>query len=335
MISLVTGGGGFLGRYLVELLVARGHRVRSLARGRYDFLDALGVEQHQGDLRDAVAVFAAAKGVDVVFHTAAIASIFGKWQTFYGTNYLGTLNVLEACLHHHVGKLIYTSSPSVTFDGSDQRGIDESVPYSKRFLAYYPQTKALAEQTVLAANGVGGVATCAIRPHLIWGPRDQHLIPRLLERARQNKLLRVGAGTNLVDMTYVENAAEAHLQAAEALGPGSPVGGRAYFLSQGEPVNCWAWIDEILALANLPQVKRSISARTAYAVGAVFETAWRVLGRTDEPRMTRFLAAQLATDHYFDISAAQRDFGYVPRIPTDEGMRRLGMWLTDSNPQSR
>jgi nucleoside-diphosphate-sugar epimerase len=185
----------------------------------------------------------------------------------------------------------------------------------------------MAERMVLEASGRDGLLTCALRPHLIWGPRDQHLIPRLLDRARQGKLRRVGDGKNLVDMIYVENAAEAHLQAADALQGGSPVAGRAYFLSQGEPVNCWRWINEILALAGLPPITKSISYPAAYAVGTVLEGAYKLLGRTDEPRMTRFLAAQLATSHWFDISRARSDFGYSPRVSTDEGMQRLKAWL--------
>ena len=177
---------------------------------------------------------------------------------------------------------------------------------------------------MLAANNGEDLLTCALRPHLIWGPRDQHLIPRLLDRARQGKLRIVGDGKNLVDMIYVENAALAHLQAADALRPGSPVCGRAYFLSQGEPVNCWEWINQILALAKLPPVTKRISYRVAYAAGAVLETAYWLLRRTDEPRMTRFLAAQLATSHWFDISRAKEDFGYKPRVSTAEGMQPAG-----------
>jgi 2-alkyl-3-oxoalkanoate reductase len=332
MLALVTGAGGFLGRYIAEMLVARGDWVRSLARSDYPFLAELGVEQVQGDLRDASAVDRAVAGVDVVFHTAAIAGIGGRWADFYGINTLGTEYVLEACLKHAVRRLVYTSSPSVTFDGRDQCGVDESAPYPATFLAHYPRSKALAEQHVLAANNGEDLLTCALRPHLIWGPRDQHLIPRLLDRARQGKLRIVGDGKNLVDMVYVENATLAHLQAADALRPGSPVCGQAYFISQGEPVNCWDWINQILALAKLPPVTKRISYRAAYAAGAALEAAYWLLRRSDEPRMTRFLAAQLATSHWFDISRAKRDFGYEPRVSTVEGMRRLEKWLIAGSP---
>ena len=219
-----------------------------------------------------------------------------------------------------------------TFDGCDQCGVEESAPYASRWLCHYPHSKALAEQAVLAANGTGDLLTCALRPHLIWGPRDRHLIPRLLERARSGQLRRVGDGTNLIDITYVENAAAAHLHAADALRPGSPVCGRAYFISQGEPVNCWQWIDEILALAGLPPVKRSISLSLAWNAGAVLEAFHRVFRPNTEPRMTRFLAAQLGRAHYFNIQRARNDFGYNPTISTAEGMRRLGQWLSRESP---
>ncbi len=345
MNALVTGGGGFLGRYIVEQLVARGDRVRSFGRGAYSELEAIGVEVVRGDIRDWAAVVAACEGIDCVFHTAAVAGIWGPWKTFHGINVVGTENVLAGCREHGIKRLVFTSSPSVTFDGREQCDIDESAPHSTRWLAHYPHTKAIAEQAVLEASG-GEMQTCALRPHLIWGPRDRHLIPRLIDRARRGRLRRVGDGTNLVDMIYVENAAAAHLQAADALAsagsplasPGSPgaaiPAGKAYFLSQGEPVNCWQWIDEILALADLPPVKKSISLGAAWKIGAVCEAAYRLLRLSGEPPMTRFLAAQLGTSHWFDISAARRDFGYQPRISTPEGMRRLGDWLRNEWPKN-
>lgn len=323
MNVLVTGGGGFLGLYVVEQLAARGDRVRTLSRGRYPSLTALGVETIEGDLRNAATVFAACEGMDAVIHTAAVAGIWGAWDVYYGVNTVGTQHVVDACRKQGVRRLVYCSSPSVTFDGGDQEGVDETAPYPKRWLCHYPHTKALAEQYVLASHGQDGLLTCALRPHLIWGPRDQHLIPRLLDRARRGRLVRVGDGKNLIDMIYVENAAAAHLQALDALQPGSPVGGRAYFLSQGAPVNCWDWINEVLALAGLPPVRRSLSFRTAWRLGAAMEGAYAALRIQREPRMTRFLAAQLAKHHYFDITRARQDFGYQPLVSTEEGMQRL------------
>ncbi|MBX3411276.1 MAG: NAD-dependent epimerase/dehydratase family protein [Pirellulales bacterium] len=323
MNALVTGAGGFLGLYIVEQLVARGDRVRVICRRHSPALEKLGVEIMHADIRDRERTIAACHDVEVVYHAAAKPGIWGPWQEYFSTNVEGTRHVLEGCYAHEVPRLVYTSSPSVTFDGSDQCGVDESAPYPRRWLCHYAHTKAIAEQEVLAANGRSGVATCSLRPHLIWGPRDNHLVPRLVARARAGRLVRVGGGRNLIDTIYVENAAEAHLQAADALQPGSPVAGRAYFLSQDEPVSCWPWIDDILALAGLPPVKRSISAGAAWVVGAMMEVAYGTFRIRSEPRLTRFLAAQLSTSHYFDLTRAKTDFGYRPRVSIAEGMRRM------------
>ena len=327
MNALVTGAGGFLGRYLVEQLLARGDRVRTLCRGTYPELDALGAQTVRGDLTDRETAVEACRDMDVVFHAAGVAGIWGPWEHYYRTNTLGTRHIVQGCRAHGVRKLVYTSSPSVTFDGTNQKGVDESVSYPTRWLSHYQHSKALAEQAVLRSSGESGLVTCALRPHLIWGPRDRQLVPRLLDRARSGRLCRVGDGTNLIDMVYVENAAEAHLLAADALAPGSAVAGRAYFIGQGEPVNCWRWINQVLALAGLPPVTKSISLAAARRLGAASETVYRLFRLKSEPPMTRFLASQLALSHFFDITRAREDFGYRPRVSTAEGMRRLGAQL--------
>jgi nucleoside-diphosphate-sugar epimerase len=323
MHALVTGATGFLGRYIVEQLVARGDRVRVFCRQASREFDSLGLETALGDVRHRAAVLDACRGVETVFHVAGVAGIWGPWRQYYETNTLGTRHVIDACHEHGIGRLIYTSSPSVTFAGGDQRHVDERAPYPRHWLCHYPHSKALAEQAVLAANGRAGLTTCALRPHLIWGPRDRHLVPRLLERARRGRLLRVGSGENLIDMVYVENAAAAHLLAADALAAGSAVAGKTYFITQGEPVNCWQWIDQLLALAGLRPIERAVSYRTAWLAGAALEAGFRLLRLRGEPPMTRFLAAQLGRDHYFDISRARQDFAYRPDISTDEGLQRL------------
>jgi nucleoside-diphosphate-sugar epimerase len=333
MHALVTGGGGFLGSYIIEALLARGMRVRSFGRGEYPQLAAQGVEVVRGDIRDQRAVNQACRGIECAFHAAAVPGIGMRRRTYDEINRLGTQNVLAACRAAGVPRLVYTSSPSVVFAGHDQCGVNESVPYDFTWMeatrAWYSLTKAQAEQAVLAANS-SELRTCALRPHLIWGPGDTHLVPRLIGRARSGRLRRVGDGTNLVDVTYVENAAEAHLLAAEALaGEPASAAGKAYFISQGEPVNCWQWVDEILALVDLPPVRRSVSINMASRLGGICEAVYRLLRLTSEPPMTRFLAAQLATSHWFDISAARRDLGYEPRVSMAEGMRRLGNWLRE------
>ncbi len=338
MQALVTGGGGFLGGYIADALLARGDRVRSFGRGDYPLLAAKGVEVVRGDIRDSAALATACAGIECVFHAAAIAGIGMNRDIYDAINRTGTELLLAAARRAGATRFVYTSSPSVTFAGKSQSGVNESEPYDFGWMeanrAYYSYTKAFAEQTVLAANDEA-LRTCSLRPHLIWGPRDNHLIPRLLQRARSGKLRRVGDGANLVDITYVENAADAHLQAADALAnasqsPESSPAGKAYFISQGKAVNCWQWINEILALAQLPPVQKSISRHTAEQIGGAFEFVYRLARLRGDPPMSRFLAAQLSTSHWFDLSAARRDFGYQPRISTAEGMQRLGEWLREA-----
>ncbi|TWT99320.1 3 beta-hydroxysteroid dehydrogenase/Delta 5--_4-isomerase [Botrimarina colliarenosi] len=331
---LVTGAGGFLGRFVCEQLIARGDVVRGLARGDYPELVRLGVEMRQGDLADRATVLAACEEVDGVFHIGGKVGVWGKWFDYFQANVHGTLNVLGACREQGVTQLVFTSSPSVVFDGADQRGVTADAPYPTRWLAHYPHSKAIAEQFVLTQDGSdvagsGMLRTTSLRPHLVWGPRDHHLTARLVERARAGQLRRVGPGGNRVDMVYVENAAAAHLLAADELALPEPKNaGKAYFVTQDEPVDLWRWVDEILALVELPPVKKSVSATAAYAAGAVLEAKqWALRDFKSEPRMTRFVARQLATDHWFDKEAANRDFGYRPAISTAEGMRRLGEWL--------
>lgn len=323
MYALVTGANGFLGRYVVEQLVSQGDRVRAFCRRDNPDLAALGVEIVQGDIRDRAAVLEACRGVDVVFHVAAITGIWGRWQDFYETNTLGTKYIVEGCRTHGISRLVYTSSPSVTFNGQDQLGVDESAPYPKSWNCHYPHSKALGEQHVLDANNASGLKTCALRPHLIWGPRDENLFDRLVAQARSGRLRRVGKGKNLVDTVYVENAASAHLLAAASLEGSAPAAGRAYFISQGEPVNCWEWINRLLAIADLPPVQKAISRRAAKWLGLICEATYRTFRLSGDPPMTRFLADQLSTSHYFDISRARNELGYEPKISTEEGLERL------------
>ncbi len=306
----------------MRLLVARGDSVRSLSRGRYHALEALGVEQVQGDVADSAAVARAAEGRGVVFHVAAKAGLGGRYADYYRANVVGTENVVAACRERGVPRLVHTSSPSVVFDGRDMEGADESAPYPSHYHAHYPATKAAAERLVLAANGPT-LATVALRPHLIWGPGDNHLVPRILARGRAGKLRRVGRDNKLIDSTYVDNAAEAHLLAADRLAPGAAPAGRGYFISNGEPVPVWELVDRILEAGGLPPVTRRVPFWLAYSAGWALEKAYALFRPDAEPPMTRFLARELATAHWFDLSAARRDLGYVPRVSLEEGLRRL------------
>lgn len=323
MRALVTGANGFLGSRLIQHLLDQGHQVDALVHRRNDVVAAFEVPVHHGDIRDYTAIEAAFENIDCVFHTAAITGIWGPWKRYHSINVVGTRNVVQACINQGVPKLVFTSSPSVTFAGEHQINENENAPYPKSWLCHYQHSKALAEQHVLDSNDPRELMTCALRPHLIWGPGDKHLIPRLVQRARAKQLRKIGDGNNQVDVTYIDNACHAHLLAANALKPESPACGRAYFISNGEPVNCWGFINEILAIAGAPKVRKKLSFYWAWKLGVALETWHEMLGITDEPRLTRFLAAQLAKSHYFDIGRAQVDLGYQPIVSIDEGLSRL------------
>ncbi len=325
MKILVTGGGGFLGQALCRGLVARGHEVTSFNRGYYPALDALGVHQVAGDLADRDAVMAAfAGGFDAVFHNAAKAGAWGSYDSYHQANVVGTRNVLEACRAHGIGKLVYTSTPSVTHRATHpvEGGTADTVPYGENFQAPYATTKTIAEKAVLAANDAT-LATVALRPRLIWGPGDNQILPRLVARARSGRLRLVGGGDNLVDTTYIDNAAQAHVAALDHLHPGAACAGRAYFISNGEPWPLREVINGLLRAAGAPEVRKSIPFRAAYALGAACEGLWTLLPLRGDPPMTRFLAEQLGTSHWYSMAPAVRDFGYVPKVSMAEGLERL------------
>jgi nucleoside-diphosphate-sugar epimerase len=326
MSTLVTGGTGFLGRRLVERLLTQGREVAVLARRPAPDLENRGVRFVRASLDDAIAVEAACAGMTTVFHTAARVGVWGRYDDFFRTNVLGTRALLAGCRRHGVNQLVYTSTPSVVYNGRDLAGADESLPLTTNCPSPYPLTKAIAEREVLAANSPE-LRTVALRPHLIWGVGDPHLVPRVLARARAGRLRIVGSGRNRVDMVHVENAVDAHLLAEAAIsGQASAVSsaaGHAYFITNDEPVVLWDWINGLLNALGEPPVTKTISLRAASAIGAVCETLWRALPLKGEPPMTRFIAAELAKDHWFDLTAARRDLGYQPLVTMAQGTAEL------------
>lgn len=318
----VTGASGFLGGAVARALLQRGDAVRCIQRSDVPDLRALGAEVARCDLADGAAVEKALAGCQAVLHIAAKAGVWGAPAEFWQANVVGTQNVLSACANLGISRLVYTSTPSVIHAGGDVEGIDESAPVPTHFSAPYPHTKAVAEQAVLAANGPL-LATVALRPHLIWGPGDTQLTARVLQRARSGRLRLVGGGTKLIDSVYIDNAVHAHLLALDQLRPGAACAGKAYFVTQGEPMPQKDLINGILAAAGLPLCEKSVSPRLAWLAGAVLEGVWHLLRRKTEPPMTRFVAEQLATAHWYDISAIRRDLGYEPQVSVAEGLELL------------
>ncbi len=328
MRALVTGGGGFLGRALVARLLADGHQVTVLGRGEYPDLPALGVRCVRADVANGDAVNAAVSGHDIVFHAAARPGVWGGRELFAPTNVTGTENVIAACLARGVPRLVYTSSPSVVFDGRDQTDAVNDLPYPRRYECRYPETKAQAERSVLGANGPR-LATVSLRPHLIYGPGDPHLLPRLIQRARRGRLVVVGDGRNLVSLTYVDNAASAHLQAGARHEPGAAFAGKAYFVNDPEPVRLWEWLTRLLERLGLPPARRRVPPALARAVGAVLEGAWAALALPGEPPMTRFVASQLACSHTYSLRPAREAFGYAPPVPGEQAFERTVGWWSE------
>ncbi len=326
MKTLITGGGGFLGRFVARRLKKAGYDVTVLGRSKYPFLEKEGFSTIQADISDKEKLFTVFKGFDEVHHVASLAGISVNRKLFYKINVEGTQNVIEACLFNGIKKLIYTSSPSVIYQANDLIMADEDCAYPESFLSCYAETKALAEKMVLEANGKD-LLTVSLRPHLIWGPEDTNLIPRLLKRASRGRFFIVGSGLNEVDVTYVENVALAHLLASQKLVKGSSVCGRAYFITNDEPIKLWEFVNKILEGASLQPVSRKIPFQKMYWLGYVLEKLYALLKIDKEPMMTRFLASQLAYTHTYSIEKAKKDLGYKPEISVDEGLKRLISYL--------
>jgi nucleoside-diphosphate-sugar epimerase len=325
MRILVTGGGGFLGSHIIkELLKNPSNIVTNFSRHSYLDLEDMGVPTIKGDLRKKDDIERAlSQGFDAIFHVAALPGVWGKYIDYYEINFVGTKLLLEVAKTKGVKRFIYTSTPSVVFNKEDLLGVGEEQPYATEFLNAYTETKTMAEKLVLEMNDGKNFMCCAIRPHLIWGPGDPHIFPRLIQKGREGKLRIVGDGENLVDIIYVENAAHAHVLAFEHLRPGSPVCGQAYFVGQERPVKLWDFINQVLGQVKIPSVSRSIDVKVAYRIGWVLEKIFSFLGiNRPEPPMTRFVALNLGKSHYFSQERARRDFGYVPLISIEEGLKR-------------
>ena len=321
---LVTGGGGFLGQAIVSRLVERGDYVRSLARNFYPELETMGVDQIRGDISDSATVARACQDRTIVYHVAAKPPPWGRYAAYHQTNVVGTQNIINNCLDQKQSRLIYTSSPSVVHTGKDIEGADESMPYPQNFNSHYAKTKAIAEQLVVKASR-NKLKTIILRPHKIWGPGDNQILTRLVARAE--KLKQIGDGKNLIDITYIDDAADAHILAADKLKEDPDLSGNIYFISQGEPVLAWYIINEFLKTAGCRPVKKSVPFRVAWVAGAMLEVIYKIFHLSKEPYITRFLAETVSQSNWFNIDAAKRDLGYAPKISINEGLGRLEEWL--------
>lgn len=330
---IVTGGGGFVGKAVIHQLLTTypDCQILSMARSAYPELDAMDrVSTVQCDISGPLEpIEEAFTGAHAVFHVAAKAGVWGSEEVYFKANIVASRNVVVACRNAGVPYLVYTSTPSVVFSGEPFRGEDESLPYGRNWLCNYAESKATAEKETLGANEPGVLEVCALRPHLIWGPGDPHIVPRLVESAKAGRLKQVGAGDNKVDISYIDNVADAHVKALAALEKGI-AGGKPYFISQGEPVNLWDWINDLFKRLDMPPVRSKLSLKAAYKIGGICEWIWSTFNLKGEPPMTRFVATELGKDHYFNISAAQRDFGYTTTVSTEEGLEKTVAWFKES-----
>ncbi len=326
MRALVTGGGGFLGSAIVQKLRARGDDVVVVARGDYPELARLGVKLVRTDITDRVALTEAATGCDVAFHTAAKAGVWGSYESYYRPNVVGTEMVVAACLAARVPKLVFTGSPSVVFDGKDQANGTSALPYAEPPSSPYSATKAASERLVLKANS-RQLATVSLRPHLIYGPGDPHLVPRVIDRASTGRLALAAGGPIGVGLPSIDNAAAAHVQAGSQRSFDAPGAGRAYFLNDPEPVVFGEWLTRLVARLGLPPIQRRLSISAAVAIGGVLEFAWTAFRLSGEPPLTRSVARNLGISHWYSIDEAVRDFGYAPPVTAEDGFERTVEWF--------
>jgi nucleoside-diphosphate-sugar epimerase len=261
--------------------------------------------------------------------------MWGSHDAYYRANVVGTRNVIAGCRAASVPVLVHTSSPSIVHAGGDQEGIDESAPIPPRHASHYSATKAIAEREVLAAHGSalaggGTLCTVALRPHLVWGPGDTNLAPRMLDRARRGRLVLVGGGHKKIDATHIDSAVHAHVLAWERLatdGPRAACAGKPYFIAQGEPTPSRDLILGIVRAHGVEVRPRSVPRPVAEALGSAIELVWRALGREDDPPLTRFVAEQLGTAHWYSLAAAERDLGYRAPVSTAVGLEKLAAWV--------
>jgi nucleoside-diphosphate-sugar epimerase len=325
MKILITGAGGFLGFHIAKALVEQGHEVTNFSRQHYKKLDDISVKSIQGDLRDREAVEDAVHDQDAIFHVASKVGVWGSYKDFYDINVKGTKNVILAAKREKVDKLIFTSSPSAIFGVENLCGVDENYPYPQKYVSHYAKTKALAEEEILKAHDPQRLKTIALRPHLVFGPGDHNLIPRVINKAKKNKLKIIGSGDNIVDVLYIDNAVHAHLLALEKLDSDPKVGGQAFFISQEKPVKLWSFINTILDKNKFTQVKSKVPFALAYGVGFFLEKV--MFWSQNEPPLTRFVALNLSKSHYFNNQKSHNLLEYQPIVSLEDSIEKTTQWM--------
>lgn len=328
MKILVSGGTGFVGTAVTESLLALGHEVHTIGRSTPSFCDKTKNRYHHTfDLTKDDLPKSLMSGTEIFFHIAAKAGVWGSYSQFFSANVTATRKILTACQSYHIPKLIYTSTPSVVFSQKPISNGTEALPYVQNEFSPYAKTKSIAEKEVLKAHMPGKLQTIALRPHLVWGKGDPHLLPRVIQRHRAGKLKIIGDGTNKVDLTHIDNVAHAHICAMQAMQKNENLGGKPYFISQDEPVYLWDWLNQLFQLLELPPLSQSLNFKTAFLIGSGLESLWSILNIKNEPPMTRFVACQLAHDHWFSIKSAERDLVYKPVKRMNQAMDETLPWL--------
>jgi nucleoside-diphosphate-sugar epimerase len=326
MKVLVTGAGSLLLGGIAQQLASRGDEVVCFQRRENETTQS-NITTFAGDIRDRGAASEAASGCDAIIHGAARVGVMGSWEDFYSTNVDGTTNVLRAAEEHHITRLVYVSTPSVAHVGRSIEGDVATPATTGRKRTFYAESKAIAEILALQANSAE-LGVVALRPHLVWGPGDTQLVGRIVDRARQGRLVMVGSGNALVDSTYIDNAISAHIAALDAIAPGARCSGKAYVISNGEPRTVNELMSRICLAAGVEFSPKHVPAVIARSIGSVVERIWPLI-RKDEPPITRFVAEQLGTAHWFDQRPAQEDLNWKPQVSLDEGFARLAKWFQE------
>ena len=325
MKVLVTGTGSLLLGGIASELVCRGDEVVCLQRRPSVFVGHQNAREVLAESCEEDAVVAAAHGCDAIIHGAARVGVVGTQKDFYDTNVTGTRNILHAAERQHISRLVFVSTPSVAHTGDSLIGAAAGTAEIGRSRSYYAESKAIAERTVLNARNED-LAVVAIRPHLVWGPGDTQLVGRIVERAASGRLAVIGTGDALVDSTYIDNAISAHIAALDALHIGTACDGKAYVISNGEPRTVNELMRSMCAAAGIPFEPRHLSLALGVRLGSLIERLWPLM-RSSEPPLTRFVAEQLGTAHWFDQRAVQEDLGWTPHVSLDEGFHHLTQWF--------